>query len=135
MSHHVINHVTSISRASLSSKKRKSKENYYTSRQIKENKIKIVRVQVSYNTHQALECLKMLTFLEFLCHKLLIFVANKLTVSSRVLISMMELVLRFFMEFLTSMINHSFFLLFLMRTHLDVWECSLIIGMVIDMGV
>jgi len=51
-SHHVTCHVTAVSCASLSSKrkiKEKRKENQYKIRKIKEKKNKIVSVQVSHN--------------------------------------------------------------------------------------
>jgi len=49
-SHHVTCHVTAVSRASLSSKRKvKEKENQYKIRKIKEKKKKIVSVQVSHN--------------------------------------------------------------------------------------
>ena len=71
-------------------------------------------------SHQALEYLEILTFLEFFYYELLTFVANELTVSSRKLMLMIKSVLRFFIEFLTSIINYSSSLLFLIRTRLYV---------------
>jgi len=53
MSHHVTCHVTAVSCASLSSKrkiKEKEKENQYKIRKIKEKKNKIVSVQAVHNT-------------------------------------------------------------------------------------
>jgi len=49
-SHHVTCHVTAVSHASLSSKRKvKEKENQYKIRKIKEKKNKIFSVQASHN--------------------------------------------------------------------------------------
>jgi len=59
-SHHVTCHVTAVSHASSSSKrkiKETRKENQYKIRKIKEKKNKIVSIQVSHNIWQALHSL------------------------------------------------------------------------------
>ena len=85
-------------------------------------------------SYQALECLVILTFLEYLCHRSLMFTAKELMVFSRALILRIESVLRFFMEFFNSVINQSSFLLFLMRICFDNWTCSLTIGIMTEMS-
>ena len=79
--------------------------------------------------HQALEYFVMLTFLECLCYILSTLIASELTISSSVLLSRMESVLRFLIKFVNSSIKWSSSSLFLVRDCFVIWICSSTINM------
>ena len=84
------------------------------------------------SSHQALECFVMLAFLECLCHMSSTFVAKEFTVPLSTLLLRIESVLRFLMKFINSSIKQTSFSLFLVRTHLIVWMCSLAIDILTE---
>ena len=77
----------------------------------------------------------MLTFLECLCHILLMLMVSELTISSNILLSRIESVLRFLIEFINYSIKWSSFSLFLVRDYFIVWICSSTIDMLTVIGV